>query len=142
MEVLPKKLNAYLAILISGLIFSAHVFVWVNLRDRIALLDNSLLVLWVMISTCILLLLAVSWIYLFLKSRLYKKHLLKFDPNYLEHAEFDEAFDEAIKASNTSKKSINNNTINIQEFKLDPHGYYTHPGYSFHICISCLTKNN
>ena len=36
--------------------------------------------------------------------------------------------------------SIQNN--NLQEFKFDPRGYYTHPKYPYPLCPSCLIKNN
>jgi len=43
---------------------------------------------------------------------------------------------------NDNKKSDpKNRKVNLQEFNLNPNGYYTHPDYSFHICINCLTKN-
>lgn len=40
-------------------------------------------------------------------------------------------------------KANNKNGINLQEFTfVDPPGYYTHPGYSYPICPSCLIKTN
>jgi len=42
-----------------------------------------------------------------------------------------------------NSKNINQtDKINKKEFTLNPHGYYTHPDYSFHICITCLETNN
>ena len=102
MDMLPKRLNAYLIWLILGLIFLVHVFVWEKFQDRIELLDNSFLALWAMITTCILLMILISWLYLFLKSRLYVKHLLEYDPNYFDHAAFSDGFHEAL---NNKEKS-------------------------------------
>ena len=93
MDVLPKVLKPQLLYLLNALVAALVVYFWQSLEIHILKLTHELSAQMVLILGMVLLFLLISWSYLFLKCRLYRKHLLQYDPNHFRRYEFGKWFD-------------------------------------------------
>jgi NADH:ubiquinone oxidoreductase subunit 2 (subunit N) len=94
---IESALKRYALHALAGVLASSGFF----FRDRLVGLlvqapsdDLATAVVWLAIAVVVM---AAVGAFYFLKSRKLEKAVLKFDPNFYDHQEFDDAFDEAAK---------------------------------------------
>ena len=92
MDVLPKVLKPQLLLLLKMLVGSLVAFFWQSGATHILKLSHAATAQTVLLLGAGLLFLLISWTYLFLKNRLYRKQLLQYDPEFTSRQEYDKWF--------------------------------------------------